>query len=441
MFSWLAGMFSLLLLSNCVSSLVVLSLAIPGYMMYSYKTSTYVEDIMCCMNEMNGMLMFMTISLAVLIYLSSAYFNTSSYNLVFFLLIMAIMLCFSSSGLLGFYIFFEISLLPILVMIISWGYQPERMQAGLYMIFYTVFGSLPLFFLILWLGQTLGTSSLYLMWNMQFAKMPWLFYVGFLAFLIKLPMWSLHVWLPKAHVEAPLGGSMILAGALLKLGGYGLYIYNMIGVAPMFNISSIAWSFLAMWGGLCASLMCLNQSDVKGMIAYSSIVHMSLVVMGILSNTAWGIFCALITMVAHGWTSSALFLCAFITYEKVGSRSFNYTKGILNAYPALSLFWFLYSMVNMAVPPTINLLGELAAVPVALWFSLFMLFVLILIMFMSVTYNMYMYVKINHSFMSPVIVCSQGISARWFLTLFSHLIPLSMLFALDMMSLYTGICM
>nr|YP_009059495.1 NADH dehydrogenase subunit 4 [Mastigeulota kiangsinensis]AIN75498.1 NADH dehydrogenase subunit 4 [Mastigeulota kiangsinensis] len=432
---------SLLVAASFVETIMVLSLLVPGAMIYLYKTNMYIEDLFFCMNDLNSMLMFMTMSLALLIYLSSGHFTWDFYTMVTFSLVVVLVLCFMSSNLLWFYILFEMSLLPILLMIIGWGYQPERLQAGVYMIMYTVFGSMPLLLLILYYGAYYGTFNLYVLFMLINNIPHWCVFFGFLAFLVKLPIWSLHVWLPKAHVEAPLGGSMILAGVLLKLGGYGLYVYSMLCISPMNSSSPLFIISLSLWGGVCASLLCLSQSDIKAMIAYSSIVHMSLVVLGVMSNTTWGMMCALLTMVAHGWVSSALFLLAYISYEKVGSRSFNYTKGLLTLYPILSYLWFIVAMVNMAVPPTINLVGELVAVPVALWLSMVLVIVLLSVMFMSVTYNMYLYIKINHGAPSGLMSSSSGPSSRGFLTILGHLLPLLLIFSLDLMSSYTESCM
>nr|YP_009234191.1 NADH dehydrogenase subunit 4 [Aegista aubryana]AMB49890.1 NADH dehydrogenase subunit 4 [Aegista aubryana] len=423
---FLSGLIALMLNIHYIEVMIFLTFCIPFSMIMLYKTSVYLEDLIFCMNDMNGMLIFMTLSLALLIFLSSWAITSMLYSFLQLALLFILLLCFSLNNLFMFYIFFESSLVPILLMIIGWGYQPERLQAGLYMIMYTVMGSMFLFVIIMYMYHYTNTLNMFFLFNFSCFSAT-IFWVGIIAFLVKLPMWSLHVWLPKAHVEAPLGGSMILAGALLKLGGYGLYMFSAFMNTSITGTVPVTVITLAMWGGLISALLCLGQSDIKAMIAYSSIVHMALVIMGCLSGTSWGQLCALTTMVAHGWASSALFCVAFMSYEKVNSRSFILTKGLLKLYPILSMLWFMLVLINMAVPPTINLVGELLAVPVCMWINPFILFVLLLIMFLSVTYNMYLYVEINHGSAGSFLLSGQSTTAVGSLALLGHMFPLMLI--------------
>nr|AFK27948.1 NADH dehydrogenase subunit 4 [Cornu aspersum] len=329
--------------------------------------------------------------------------------------------------------FFELSLLPILLMIISWGYQPERVQAGIYMVMYTVLGSMPLLVSIFFLYTSYMSLNIHYLVTIS-PYIPYgLAFMGFIAFFVKLPVYGVHIWLPKAHVEAPLGGSMLLAGVLLKLGGYGLYIYSNIMTISMTSWGLMFLVSLALWGGSLAAWMCFNQNDIKALIAYSSVVHMSIVVLGFLTCSPWGYSSSVITMVAHGWVSSGLFLLAYITYKIVGSRSFCYTKGLLQVIPVLSMAWFIYCIWNMAVPPTINLMGELAAVPVSFMLSVQLLMVVLVLMFLSVGYNMYLYTYINHGSISTYTVSHKMVSCPNLLALVGHLMPLVFLFNMDLL--------
>nr|YP_009159098.1 NADH dehydrogenase subunit 4 [Aegista diversifamilia]AKP55335.1 NADH dehydrogenase subunit 4 [Aegista diversifamilia] len=430
--TFLSGLFALMLNMHYIGVMFFLGLCVPFSMIMMYKTQVYMEDMIFCNNDMNGMLILMTVSLSMLIFLSSWTISNLLYTLLQLVLLFILTLCFSVNNFFMFYIFFESSLVPILLMIIGWGYQPERLQAGMYMIMYTVMGSMFLFAIIMYLYQATNTLNVFCLMNFNYFMPTAFLWLGMIAFLVKLPMWSLHVWLPKAHVEAPLGGSMILAGALLKLGGYGLYLYSAFMHNLMItDVPPIIMIVLAMWGGLISALLCLGQSDIKSMIAYSSVVHMALVIMGCLSGTSWGQYCALTTMIAHGWVSSALFCVAFMSYEKVNSRSFILTKGLLKVYPMLSLMWFLLVLINMAVPPTINLIGELLAVPVCMWLNPLILFVLLLIMFFSVAYNMYLYTSINHGSVCSYLLSGQDTTVGK-LALVAHMFPLMLILNMNL---------
>nr|YP_009740649.1 NADH dehydrogenase subunit 4 [Heteropternis respondens]QID03611.1 NADH dehydrogenase subunit 4 [Heteropternis respondens] len=358
------------------------------------------------------------------IYIYSYYSNF----FIFMILFLFIMLycSFSSLNLFSFYIFFESSLIPTLFLILGWGYQPERLQAGIYLIFYTLVASLPLLLVLFKVNSVLNT--LYYPLLLDFGSFYFLFYFfSVFAFLVSIPVFLFHLWLPSAHVEAPISGSMILAGILLKLGGYG--IFRVMKVVSSLGLQfNFFWLSLGVFGGVVISFVCFRQVDLKSLIAYSSVAHMSMVIGGLMTMNWWGCLGSLSLMIGHGLCSSGLFCLSNIIYERLGSRSLLINKGMMNLMPSMTFWWFLLSSSNMAAPPSLNLLGEFSLLNSIISWSSFMILLLIFLSFFSAVYTLYMYSYSQHGlFYSGIYTCSLGYFREYHL-LFLHWFPLNLLF-------------
>nr|WNH23824.1 NADH dehydrogenase subunit 4 [Bathypterois atricolor] len=274
-----------------------------------------------------------------------------------------LILAFSATEIILFYVMFEATLIPTLVIITRWGSQTERLNAGTYFLFYTLAGSLPLLVALLLLQNDTGTLSMLTLphsdlmnfgtWGGKLQSAACL-----LAFLVKLPLYGVHLWLPKAHVEAPIAGSMVLAAVLLKLGGYGL-VRVIYLLDPLSEDLAYPFIIFALWGILMTASICLRQTDLKSLIAYSSVGHMGLVAAGVLIQTPWGITGAIILMIVHGLTSSALFCLANTNYERSHTRTMLLTRGLQSVLPLMATWWFLSNLANLALPPYPNFMAEI----------------------------------------------------------------------------------
>nr|QWS05784.1 NADH dehydrogenase subunit 4 [Nerita chamaeleon] len=374
------------------------------------------------------------ISILMLIASQTSVLNANNkvnyFSFLISLLNLILLIVFMSSNLIWFYFSFEASLIPTLILILGWGYQPERLQAGIYMMLYTVTASLPLLILILFWSSYWGSNSLILMANTSFNYTPWLkeilIVVTLAAFLVKLPMFTVHLWLPKAHVEAPVAGSMILAGILLKLGGYGLLrMFQLVQINTSF-INSFLFS-LGLWGGVITSFICFRQTDLKSLIAYSSVGHMSIMLAGVFSTSSLGFQAGLSMMVAHGLCSSALFSLANYSYEKVHSRSLYICKGMLMIIPSISMWWFIFCVINMAAPPSINLLSEILLFPVVFFKSPWVLTTMMIMTFLGAVYNLFLYTSTQHGGSPSFLYSYSSIKPSQNLLLIAHAIPVNIL--------------
>nr|YP_010178027.1 NADH dehydrogenase subunit 4 [Conaspidia wangi]QSZ78258.1 NADH dehydrogenase subunit 4 [Conaspidia wangi] len=377
-------------------------------------------------------LIFLSFWISSLMFLASYMIygqNNYSNLFIFFILLLMLILfmTFSVMNLFLFYVFFECSLIPILFLIMGWGFQLDRIQAGIYMLFYTLVASLPLLLMIMYMYMY-NKTLLFMMFleNNFFIIYNYSYMFMILAFLVKMPMFLVHLWLPKAHVEASISGSMILAGIMLKLGGYGLLrMFNvLLKLGVKFNYIILSVSLI---GGILVSMICLFQVDLKSLIAYSSVVHMSMLLGGVMTLFNWGLCGSFLLMISHGLCSSGLFCLVNIIYERLGSRSLLINKGLINFMPSLSLWWFLLCSSNMAAPPSLNLLSEIMLINSMISWSNLIFFLLILLSFFSAMYSLYLYSFTQHGEMNFMLYSFTQGFMREFMILIMHWVPLNFL--------------
>ncbi len=266
---------------------------------------------------------------------------------------------FAAQDLFLFYIFFEAGLIPMYLIIGVWG-GANRIYASYKFFLYTLLGSVLMLIAMFWMVGTAGTTDIPTLMQYDFAAdaQTWLWLAFFASFAVKMPMWPVHTWLPDAHVQAPTAGSVILAGVLLKMGGYGFIRFSL----PMFPEASaqLAWLIfaLSMIAVVVTSLIALVQHDMKKLIAYSSVAHMAIVTVGLFAFNVQGLEGAMIVMLSHGLVSGALFLCVGVIYDRLHTREIDRYGGLSINMPKYALFFMLFTMASIGLPGTSGFVGE-----------------------------------------------------------------------------------
>lgn len=269
---------------------------------------------------------------------------------------------FAAQDLFLFYVFFEAGLIPMYLIIGVWG-GDNRIYASYKFFLYTLLGSVLMLIAMFWMVAEAGTSDIPTLMEYGFpaGAQTWLWLAFFASFAVKVPMWPMHTWLPDAHVQAPTAGSVILAGVLLKLGGYGFIRFSL----PMFPEASAQFAWLVFGLSMIAvvytSLVALVQSDMKKLIAYSSVAHMAIVTVGLFAFNVQGLEGAMIVMLSHGLVSGALFLCVGVIYDRLHTREIERYGGLAVNMPYYALFFLLFTMASIGLPGTSGFVGEFLA--------------------------------------------------------------------------------
>jgi len=327
--------------------------------------------------------------------------------------------CIVSGSLLEFFILFEAILIPTLILVLGWGYQPERVQARVYLLFYTLLGSLPLLLNICWVGNT----GLYLIDSIWGKSSIGLYFIFISGFLIKLPIYGLHLWLPKAHVEASVTGSILLAGLLLKLGGVGLLYIATFILKGEFETSQLLIRFSVI-GGCWRGVVCICQIDIKSLVAYSSVSHISIVVINFIILSNLRLNSVICIILGHGLCARGLFFLVNVLFKRTNSRNLLVVCGSIFFIPIISLLWFLIVVANIAAPPTLNLLNEIFLIIRALNWDKYLFYGLFFIVFIRGVYRLYLYRASQSDFLfNRSISQNRGVITE-FLVLILHIIPL-----------------
>lgn len=318
--------------------------------------------------------------------------SNKSLSLLILVLSLSLQMFFYIRKILILYIMFELSVIPIFGIIIGWGYQRERLNARLSLIFYTLTASMPFLRILLWMVNTNFCNNLNCVMRLRAVNLSSLsnlsIFCLIIAFAVKLPIFGVHIWLPKAHVEAPVFGSIVLASILLKLGRYGLWLF--IPLVYSFKRANI-WVSISIVGAVIISVICLRLRDLKIIIAYSSVRHIGLVLIALIIVQSLGAYGGLLLILAHGVRSSAIFLFSYFIYQANFSRRMILRKGVLVWSRLLPLLWFLILITNIAAPPTFNLVSEILIIRTIINLRRFNILPLVLIILLSRAYSFIIY--------------------------------------------------
>ena len=385
-----------------------LTLVQSSFFIFNYFSMNFYLD------KSNSLLLILTLFIFFVRFIRS-YKAFKNYFLIWikilYIIFFTLILFFSTNSLIRFYIYFELSVIPMFIIIIGWGYQVERLSASLALIFYTISASIPFFiFLLIYFSnqKIFFFTQFFFLRNCQN-----LFWLGLLsattAFLVKLPIFMAHLWLPKAHVEAPIIGSIILASILLKLGGYSLVRLSSF-ITPSSCLNFII--SLAVTGTVLIRFICITQIDIKVIIAYSSVAHICITVGRLLYMRSSRIISAIILIISHGISSSVIFFGGNLFYERTFSRRIILIKSLLTFLPLLSFFWLFSIIRRIGTPPILNFISEIICISSIVSFSSINSVWIIICIFLAGAYSIILYSRthqsnffyINSIINSPIII-------------------------------------
>ena len=359
-------LWSLIILNICTVLVFSFDPTINHYQFVEYINWFNIININCIFG-IDGLALIMILLTAFLIPICillcwnrSLINNSKDYILAFLLLESILFGIFSSLDIMLFYLLFEAVLIPMFLIIGYYGSRGRKIRSAYLLFLYTLFSSLIMFLAILFIYFKYGSTDYLLLKTVNFdpisEKLCW--FAFFISFAVKMPLIPFHIWLPEAHCEAPTAGSVILAGILLKLGGFGFLRYSLGLFADASAYFSPFVFIICILGIVYASLTTVQQIDLKKIIAYSSVGHMGVVCIGIFSNLTQSLLGSVLLMVSHGIVSGALFLCIGILYERYNTRLIKYYAGLLTTKPLFSSFFTLFTMANIGLPGTNSFIGE-----------------------------------------------------------------------------------
>ncbi len=319
-----------------------------------------------------------------------------------------------------FYVFFEASLIPMYLIIGVWG-GPNRVYAAIKFFLYTLLGSLLMLVALIWLFLASGDSANILDWHqLRLGMMPQiLIFIAFLvSFAVKVPMWPVHTWLPDAHVEAPTGGSVVLAAIALKLGAYGFIRFSLPIAPDASHYLAPLMIALSLTAVIYIGFVALVQTDMKKLVAYSSISHMGFVTLGFFIFNPLGIEGSLVQMISHGFISAAMFLCIGVMYDRMHSRQIADYGGVVNTMPKFAAFFMLFSMANAGLPATSGFVGEFMVILGAVKFNFWVGMAAAVTLILGAAYTLWMYKRVVFgAITNPHVAELSDIGVREFLIL------------------------